>query len=560
MKRQKDIFINNLLRVYGLILIGITTLVVVFVSVYSGIGQETANQNAADDKMSVLVRKVKDCQAIATSVSMSLNETPRDFENMQNYLTLSTKDYYDYTEKIWQAAGQNITFSNIISNLMVQYPDISEISIVLDGVQTQLYADREHLAGLFVEDMPTENEDNSFKLNQPIRNPYSYEIVGQLIIKFHREIFLTPENDETKFDSLIFHDGGQLLFEENRTISPQKINKFIKLVSHRKSWLNAAKGITVMSESANDVKIFILQKKSDFILALIFKISLIVLIGLLIILVFYIALRVTFNKYSTEVLEIVAVTREISTGDLNKRVDESSLHLELLELGTAINQMMDSVHDLIESNYMLEIKQRDAHMAALQSQINPHFLYNTLEYIRMYALSREQKELADVVFAFGALLRNNINQDKTTTLAKELDFCEKYVYLYQMRYPEHVAYAFQLNDATRDIEIPKFLIQPLIENYFIHGIDYKRHDNAIRVRTFLEENNVTIQITDNGRGMSDERLSEVKESLKRLPIDGKSVGLVNVYQRLKAFDSGHYHMAIEVAHGLKITISFELRK
>ena len=100
--------------------------------------------------------------------------------------------------------------------------------------------------------------------------------------------------------------------------------------------------------------------------------------------------------------------------------------------------MVDSLDQYIHDIYTLEIKQRDAHMRALQSQINPHFLYNTLEYIRMYALSRQQEELADVVYAFSTLLRNNINQEKTTTLAEEISFCEKYVYLYQMRYPTNL--------------------------------------------------------------------------------------------------------------------------
>ena len=120
--------------------------------------------------------------------------------------------------------------------------------------------------------------------------------------------------------------------------------------------------------------------------------------------------------------------------------------------------MVDSLDQYIHDIYTLEIKQRDAHMRALQSQINPHFLYNTLEYIRMYALSRQQEELADVVYAFSTLLRNNINQEKTTTLAEEISFCEKYVYLYQMRYPDQFAYKFEIEETIADVEIPKFII------------------------------------------------------------------------------------------------------
>ena len=114
--------------------------------------------------------------------------------------------------------------------------------------------------------------------------------------------------------------------------------------------------------------------------------------------------------------------------------------------------MVDSLDQYIHDIYTLEIKQRDAHMRALQSQINPHFLYNTLEYIRMYALSRQQEELADVVYAFQRYL-GIILTKKTTTLAEEISFCEKYVYLYQMRYPDQFAYKFEIEETIADVEI-----------------------------------------------------------------------------------------------------------
>ncbi len=85
---------------------------------------------------------------------------------------------------------------------------------------------------------------------------------------------------------------------------------------------------------------------------------------------------------------------------------------------------------------------------------------------------------------FSALLRNNTNQEKTIHLKEELDFCEKYVYLYQMRYPSRIAYHFTIESSLEEIEVPKFIIQPLVENYFKHGIDFTRFDNALSVKVF----------------------------------------------------------------------------
>lgn len=132
----------------------------------------------------------------------------------------------------------------------------------------------------------------------------------------------------------------------------------------------------------------------------------------------------------------------------------------------------------------------------------------------MYALSCHQEELADVIYAFASLLRNNISQDKMTTLKEELAFCEKYIYLYQMRYPDSFAYHVKIDESIADLAIPKFVIQPLVENYFVHGIDYSRHDNALSIKALDETDHLLIQVLDNGRGISQERLTDMEKDFK----------------------------------------------
>ena len=123
-------------------------------------------------------------------------------------------------------------------------------------------------------------------------------------------------------------------------------------------------------------------------------------IGLLLIVILLVGLNRLFKRYSQQVQLILEATRAIGDGNLKERIDTNQVQEELNDIASAINFMVDSLDQYIHDIYTLEIKQRDAHMRALQSQINPHFLYNTLEYIRMYALSRQQEELADVVYAF----------------------------------------------------------------------------------------------------------------------------------------------------------------
>lgn len=121
-----------------------------------------------------------------------------------------------------------------------------------------------------------------------------------------------------------------------------------------------------------------------------------------------------------------------------------------------------------------------------------------------------------MIYAFAALLRNNISQDKVTTLKEELAFCEKYIYLYQMRYPDSFAYHVKLDPVVADVEMPKFIIQPLVENYFVHGIDYSRYDNALSIKALDEGDSILIQVLDNGKGISSERLMTIEEGLQVL--------------------------------------------
>ncbi|WP_442258474.1 sensor histidine kinase [Vagococcus salmoninarum] len=270
----------------------------------------------------------------------------------------------------------------------------------------------------------------------------------------------------------------------------------------------------------------------------------------------------TFGGYSKQVEDVLGSMHLVAEGDLDVRITEENKRREIKEIATGVNQMLDSINQYVKDIYLLEIKQQDAHMKALQSQINPHFLYNTLEYIRMYAVSEGVNELADVVYAFASLLRNNTTQEKVVSLNKELEFCEKYVYLYQMRYPDRVAYHFTIAEELVDVMIPKFLIQPVVENYFVHGIDFTRFDNALSVKVYQEQGRVVIDVIDNGRGLTDQQLITLNQELAKQELGkelGHSVGLANVQQRLKLVfgESSQMRVFHSEAKGLVVRLSFE---
>ncbi|MGX7131644.1 sensor histidine kinase [Enterococcus songbeiensis] len=559
---KKNYLINQLMQIYSLLLVGIILLTVAASCVFIGrnnyVSLETKT-NAALYQLDSYVRNRKD---VMDGLYTDLVGSQAKFENLRNYMQMTPREYFEYTSKAWAINQTDINFPSLLGSQFFTFSDLDAIYLNLDELDYYLRADRETRNGRIIAGKVSDL--NGLSMMRVIQDQYSGKPIGTLYGVFSSEAVLgsLAETMETDgIDSFIFNSSGDLMFSNSNYTSTKERKKIAELVKVNSDLQQTFSTDYFVTEdtSSGQATIVLLASKHLF-WQKVLQSSLIMLsVGIIIAGILLIILQRTFKRYSKQVTSIVNVTESVSEGNLKMRIDTSHVQDELYDLASAINFMVGSLDQYIKDIYVLEIKQRDANMRALQSQINPHFLYNTLEYIRMYALSRQQEELADVVFAFSALLRNNTTQEKTTTLEKELSFCEKYVYLYQMRYPDRIAYHFTIDDALKKIVLPKFTIQPLIENYFVHGIDYTRNDNAVSVKVFKKETQVVIQVSDNGKGMDAEQLQKVREKLKEPDVDmSTSIGLRNVHERLQNYFGPSYSLEVEssLETGTKITIQF----
>ncbi|COA67077.1 sensor histidine kinase [Streptococcus pneumoniae] len=282
---------------------------------------------------------------------------------------------------------------------------------------------------------------------------------------------------------------------------------------------------------------------------------LIVGLSLLFIVILYLTLRQTFANYQKQVVDLVESIQVIAQGEEGRRIDISEKDQELLLIAETTNDMLDRLEKNIHDIYQLELSQKDANMRALQAQINPHFMYNTLEFLRMYAVMQSQDELADIIYEFSSLLRNNISDERETLLKQELEFCRKYSYLCMVRYPKSIAYGFKIDPELENMKIPKFTLQPLVENYFAHGVDHRRTDNVISIKALKQDGFVEILVVDNGRGMSAEKLANIREKLSQRYFEHQasysdqrqSIGIVNVHERFVLYFGDRYAITIESA-------------
>ncbi|HFM9104423.1 TPA: sensor histidine kinase [Enterococcus faecium] len=564
---SKGTLLNRLLRKYAVIMIGVTMTATVIFSIHTWEQNQKQAENMTSDAVQSTSRMLNDKTTLSRIIKNQLVGNSEKIENVTTYLTKPIDQYLMYVYEQQNSTDELVSFPNQIKDLYANYEELSAIYIVLNQLPEYYESSRENKGGEIKKGTPKLLD--AFYIKLPITQGGAES--GSIFIGFQKkELDMILEN-LTSFNGLslymisgttnrlyTFHDNkiAKETFERQEMIITESLKKNSQLPID-----DLEKNNFVQHQELSDdyCILAVLDKKSVKIetgknLAPLI-IGIIILDNILLIFLYK-----TFKRYSQQVSIVMQAMDQTAAGNLETRIDITNTEYELKELSIGINEMLDSINQFVEDIYKLEIKQQDAHMRALQAQINPHFLYNTLEYIRMYAISEGSEELADVVYAFSALLRNNTNQEKTITLKEELDFCEKYVYLYQMRYPNRVAYHFMIDPDLEKIEVPKFVIQPLVENYFKHGIDFTRFDNALSVKVLQEGKRVRIIIKDNGKGMTEKRLKQIEEKLSHPKVElHGSIGLQNVNERLRASFGSSYYMSLEnnETGGLTVSITFK---
>ncbi|MDW7851712.1 sensor histidine kinase [Enterococcus faecium] len=564
---SKGTLLNRLLRKYAVIMIGVTMTATVIFSIHTWEQNQKQAENMTSDAVQSTSRMLNDKTTLSRIIKNQLVGNSEKIENVTTYLTKPIDQYLMYVYEQQNSTDELVSFPNQIKDLYANYEELSAIYIVLNQLPEYYESSRENKGGEIKKGTPKLLD--AFYIKLPITQGGAES--GSIFIGFQKkELDMILEN-LTSFNGLslymisgttnrlyTFHDNkiAKETFERQEMIITESLKKNSQLPIDDLEKNNFVQH----QELSDDYRILaVLDKKSVKIET--GKNLAPLIIGIIILdNVLLIFLYKTFKRYSQQVSIVMQAMDQTAAGNLETRIDITNTEYELKELSIGINEMLDSINQFVEDIYKLEIKQQDAHMRALQAQINPHFLYNTLEYIRMYAISEGSEELADVVYAFSALLRNNTNQEKTITLKEELDFCEKYVYLYQMRYPNRVAYHFMIDPDLEKIEVPKFVIQPLVENYFKHGIDFTRFDNALSVKVLQEGKRVRIIIKDNGKGMTEKRLKQIEEKLSHPKVElHGSIGLQNVNERLRASFGSSYYMSLEnnETGGLTVSITFK---
>jgi two-component system sensor histidine kinase YesM len=256
-----------------------------------------------------------------------------------------------------------------------------------------------------------------------------------------------------------------------------------------------------------------------------------------------------------------------SVGDNNLKIYPSTGDMdEIGFLTSSYNAMVQRIEELIDKVHRTEVLRKEAAYRALQAQVKPHFLYNTLETIRMMAVARNVPEVAGITFAFGKLMRYSLSSSGTETkLEQEIEMVQSYLDIHRIRMKDRLQYTVEGAELVENVLCPRFILQPVVENCIVHGISKVRRSARIAITIAEDEECHIVTVEDNGGGIAEDRLAELRRTLnvpaeEPPPGDRGGFGLRNVAERIRAYYGGPSRLEIESEAGSGTRIRMFLSK
>jgi two-component system sensor histidine kinase YesM len=398
----------------------------------------------------------------------------------------------------------------------------------------------------------------------------SFEHGGYVVVRMQRSFFQLNDSDGTdgSQDSIMLLDGDGEVVTSNLEVNldPQAVMNSESVVQNGKEsyivvkqrseltgWTLAV--LTPLRETTEGVSI----------LRTALLVSGIIGVVLFLIMSFFLSTMIT-----RPLIRLMRAMRGAQPGAMRPNLMVSST-LEINELNEVYNQMVYRQNELTQVVHEKEIMQSRAEMKALQSQINPHFLFNTLEAFYWSLEEKGEEEMARMVIAMSRLFRYIISsphQDEWVTIADELEHVGRYLNIMQMRLGDRMQWEIRMSEELRSTPMPKLLIQPLVENAVLYGIESTLKSGMVKISVYPSSITglVCVEVRDNGPGINEERLQDIKQALNGgepvAPGRGAGVGLINVHQRLRLYFGGKLgdraKLSIESEAGAGTVIQFEI--
>lgn len=283
-------------------------------------------------------------------------------------------------------------------------------------------------------------------------------------------------------------------------------------------------------------------------------------LGIAILLLGIVLISPIASSLSRPIVAFERLTRQVQSGNFQGEYPPTKIR-EIADLSQSFQHMLGRIQSLIVEVEDKEKRKRKAEVKALQMQITPHFLYNTLDTLYYMSIEAGASELSQGIRALTTLFRNGLNRGREwTTVKRELDHVESYLQIQVLRYEELIQYEIAADSAALEYRVPKLILQPLVENAIYHGI--KETDEPGWVRIFVREvgDRICCQISDTGIGMTEDQANSLRGMIDSGVQEGEGVGFYNVIERLRLIYGDAFEAKIESAKGKGTKISLWIQK
>ena len=287
---------------------------------------------------------------------------------------------------------------------------------------------------------------------------------------------------------------------------------------------------------------------------------LLILLALLVVTVVFsvVAQRSLIRAIHTPIARLERFAGALAGGDLQARAPETPV-TELHELTQSLNTMAGRLQDLIDENRREQENLKKSELRALQAQINPHFLYNTLDAIVWLAEAGQSREVIHITRALSDFFRISLSQGKDwIPLSEEVKHLTGYLTIQKIRYRDILDYEIDIPEELGDIQVLKLLLQPLVENAIYHGVKHRRGRGLVQVTGHAEGGWLILRVRDNGAGMGAQRLAEVRAGLCAERGESAGYGLFNVNKRIQLYYNQARGVEIESAEGVGTQVSLRV--
>lgn len=565
--RQK--LFNQILVIYSIITVATLVTLSGLVYAYLVNTQVKKDLDAGHQALSAISSYLDVKHAASRQIfqQLYLDRSATLMEDVQSFLNNDFSGYLDERLSLYAVTG--VRRNDIVSYLrlqLIQYPDIRAIALYSESKQFLFVIRRDsqqyiHVSG----DLQTVLSrhlitDKSLVTVSNITSLTTTERAGNLIIDYDAEgIYKAYQNnaDSLKGYVLVLKPDGEVIFDSSNRYYGRVYPYFSKLDQVSLTVpreLEEPSYVNMLSTNQFGYKVVGMIPKNEITANLQgLKHTLMLVTG------FCITAAVTLTyctilHFARRTRVIVHAIEKLKHGDLSVRIPLEKED-ELYQIARRFNEMCADLTEHIDKVYLSEIRQKQAELIAFQAQINPHFLYNTLEAIRMRALHKKADDVGEMIYLLSSLFRYSVKTDTVVTLDNEMEYCSLYLDLFRIRYLNNFTYEIDIEPELMSVPVLKLTIQPVIENYIVHGLKMSRSDNRLHISAEQIGKDVKIIIRDNGSGIPPVKLEQIRRHLKGVREDAsRSIGLINTQERIKIYYGSRYGLDIQSEEGLGTTV------